>query len=233
MEFNILISAFAGAFFAFLFARLAEFLTKLYQREVQHYNSLVTLGNELNEYIGVIRDDIFVIDNFIQAITTGKIYFVKLQTLPINKDHYSSLYSLDLLNDLFSLYYLVRKLNDDMNSLNTGYFEIKSAFTDGKISKADYILNANIAADNLRSIKAFLGNLEEDTLALLAKTRIAMRKDKPLGSKMQQFFIRFEGKIADVDIKKELRQLNKELTETSKKSREQIEKTVKKHNLKR
>lgn len=80
-------SAFAGAFFAFLFLRLAEFLSKIYQRQVKHYNSLVILETQLNELGGIIHDNIYLIPFFRNAITSGNIYFSKLRQLPIDRGY--------------------------------------------------------------------------------------------------------------------------------------------------
>lgn len=98
-------SAFAGAFFAFLFLRLAEFLSKVYQRQVKHYNSLVILETQLNELGGIIHDNIYLIPFFRNAITSGNIYFSKLRQLPIDRSHYENLHDIDLINDLFSFNY--------------------------------------------------------------------------------------------------------------------------------
>jgi len=94
-------SAFAGAFFAFLSLRLAEFFTKLYQRQVKHYNSLVLLETQLNENGGIIHDNLYILPNFIRVISSGNIYFNNLRSIPIYREHYENLYDLDLLNELF------------------------------------------------------------------------------------------------------------------------------------
>src|SRR3972149_10931324 len=156
-------SAFAGAFFAFLFLRLAEFLSKVYQRQVKHYNSLVILETQLNELGGIIHDNLYLIPPFKQGITSGNIYFSKLRPLPIDRSHYKNLYDIDLINDLFSFNYQLRKLNDDIDSLTDGYAEIKNAYIQHNIQKPDYLINAQISAQLLTALEVFLKDMEERT----------------------------------------------------------------------
>ena len=223
-------SAFAGAFFAFLFLRLAEFLTKLYQREVKHYNSLVLLETQLNEIIGIIHDNLYVLPNFMRVIKSGNIYFNNLHILPIDRSHYDSLYNLDLMNALFSYQYQARKLNDDMTTATLGYTDIKNALIQKNIEKPDYIINAELMAINLKQIEIFLSELQNETVELLAKVRVQMVYDKPLGTKLQSFFIRSSSKkIKKEEIKKEKEKLLKEIEETKTKSQKQIDEVLKKY----
>lgn len=138
---NVLIqgvSAFAGAFFAFLFLRIGEFLSKLYQREVKHYNTLVILQTQLNEIGGIIHDNLYILPQFQVVIRSGNIYFNNLHTIPIDRTHYDNLYDIDLKNDLFEYYYKIRKINDDIESATSGYQDIKNAFIQKHIEKPDY-----------------------------------------------------------------------------------------------
>lgn len=225
-------SAFAGAFFAFLFLRLSEFLTKLYQREVKHYNSLVNLEVQLNEIGGIIHDDLYVLPNFIRVITSGNIYFNNLHTIPIDKSHYENLYDLSLLNDLFSYFYQARKLNDDLITANSGYQDIKNALIQKNIKKDDYLINTKLMANNLKQIEVFLIEFEEVTVKLMARVRVQMKYDIPLSTKIQQFFIKTKGdKIKETEIAKEVKKLKKEIDETKAKSSKEIQNIIKKHKL--
>jgi len=222
--------AFAGAFFAFLFLRLSEFLTKIYQRELKHYNLLVNLETQLNEIGDVIHDNIYVLPNFRRVILSGNIYFNNLHQIPMDKGHYENLYDIDLINDLFTYYYEVRKLNDDIQTATCGYQEIKNAFIQKNINKSGYVINAQLLADNLKFIEAFLVKLQKDTVLLIAKVRIRIKMDKPLGTKLQFFFVR-SSKINDVQLQKEITNLNKEIESTKTASQEEIERVLKENNL--
>ena len=225
-------SAFAGAFFAFLFLRLSEFLTKIYQREVKHYNSLVILETQLNEIGGIIHDNIYILPNFRRVITSGNIYFNNLHALPIDKSHYENLHDLDLINDLFSYFYQLRKINDDIETSTSGYIDIKNALIQKNITPQDYKVNSNLLAQNLGYIEVFLTDLEERTVNLMARIRVQIKKEIPLGTRIQQLFIRTtEGKLNSGDIKKETEKLRKEIEATKAQSQKEIEAALKKHKI--
>jgi len=227
-------SAFAGAFFAFLFLRLAEFLSKVYQRQVKHYNSLVILETQLNELGGIIHDNIHLIPFFRNAITSGNIYFSKLRQLPIDRSHYENLHDIDLINDLFSFNYQLRKLNDDMDSLADGYADIKNAYIQHHIQKQDYLINAQISAELLTALEAFLGDMENRTVQLMAKVRLMLKKDVPLGTTIARWFIHTSGSsLKKVDIDKEAEKLLKEIEETKTQSQKEIEEVLKKYRSKK
>lgn len=222
--------AFAGAFFAFLFLRLAEFFSKIYQRQVQHFNSLVILETQLNEIGGIIHDNLYILPEFIRVITSGNVYFNNLHPIPIDKSHYEKLYDLDLLNELFSYYYQVRKMNDDMETMTRGYGEIKSALIQKHINIADYKVNTAILAENLKTHEMFMIELQQETVKLLARIRVQIKSDTPLGTKLQRLFIHSsEGKIDQKEIDKEMKKLNKEIEETKTKSQKQIEEVLRKY----
>lgn len=223
-------SAFAGAFFAFLFIRIAEFLSKLYQRQVKHYNSLVILETQLNEIGGIIHDDLYILPNFIRVIKSGNVYYNNLHPIPIDKSHYESLYDLTILNELFTYNYQVRKLNNDMETASSGYQDIKNALIQKNITHQDYTVNTNILAENLKQIEIFLADLEERTVKLLVRIRVQMRYDKPLGTRIMGWFIRSHGaNLSEKEIKKEEDKLNKEIEETKTKSQKEIEEILKKY----
>lgn len=226
--------AFAGAFFAFLFLRLAEFLSKVYQRQVKHYNSLVVLETQLNELGGIIHDNIYLIPFFRNTITSGNIYFSKLRQLPIDRSHYENLHDIDLINDLFSFNYQLRKLNDDMDSLADGYTDIKNAYIQHHIQKQDYLINAQISAKLLTALEAFLGDTESRTIQLTAKVRLMLKKDVSLGTTIARWFIHTSGSsLKKVDIDREAEKLLKEIEETKTQSQKEIEEVLKKYRSKK
>lgn len=227
-------SAFAGAFFAFLFLRLAEFLSKIYQRQVKHYNSLVILETQLNELGGIIHDNIYLIPFFKQAITSGNIYFSKLRPFPIDRTHYENLHDIVLINDLFTFNYQLRKLNDDIDSLTEGYADIKNAYIQHHIQKSDYLVNAHISAELLTALEVFLKEMENRTIQLMAKIRLMSKRDVPLGTKIARWFIHTSGsKLSEKEIKEEAKKLLKEIEDTKNISQKEIDEAIKKFNLKK
>lgn len=218
-------SAFAGAFFAFLFLRLSELLTKLYERQVKHYNSLVGLGVQLNDVGGVIHDNLYVLPRFIQTIGLGNIYFNNLRTIEIDRGPYKDLINPELLDELFSYNYQLRKANDDIETVSSGYQDIKNALIQGNITLQDYRINVVALSENLESLNKFLQNLQEETVILLARVRLRIKQDKPIGSKIIHFFIPAAKKrLRNEEIRKEAARLRLEIEESANKSQKKLKK---------
>ncbi|MBU4209972.1 hypothetical protein KJ637_00925, partial [Patescibacteria group bacterium] len=98
------------------------------------------------------------------------------------------------------------------------------------LEKPDYIINAELMAKNLKHIEVFLAELQNETIDLLAKIRIQIAYDKPLGTKLQSFFIRSSSKkIKKKEIEKEKSKLLKEIEETKTQSQKQIDEIIKKY----
>lgn len=223
------LSAFAGAFFAFLFLRLAEFLSRIHQRKVKHYNSLVLLETQLNELGGIIDDNLYLIPSFRKAITSGLIYFSKLRQLPIDKSYYENLYDVSLINDLFTHNYRLRKINDDIDSLAGGYADIKNAYIQHHIQLQDYLTNAKFSSELLKSLEAFLKDTGSHTIKLQAKIRLMLKRDMPLGTKILRWCIHTSGSsLKKEDIDEEAEKLTKEIEENAKRSQKEIEEVIKK-----
>lgn len=227
---NQAIGAFAGAFFAFIFLRLGDFFSKIYSREVKHYNSLIILETQLNEIGGIIHDNLYILPSFQRIISTGNIYYNNLHTIPVDKSHYESLYDVALINELFTYFYQVRKINDDIETATNGYSDIKNALIQQHINQAHYTVNAKILTENLKMIETFLIDLEERTTKLMARVRVQARKDKPLGSRIMEVFIRPSGKnLKKSELNKEFKNISKEIEETKTQSQKEIEEVLKKY----
>lgn len=215
------VGALAGAFFAFIFLKFAEFLSRIHQRKVKHYNSIVLLEIQLNEIIGRLSDNISAASDFIKIITSGKIYFGKLMLIPIDKSHYDNLYDVNLKNDLFSFYYKLRQLNIDIENINVGYTDIKNALIQQNIDDATYLENSKMFSTFLTKLKGHLNEISDSNKYLYSKVRILSKKDLPLSTKISRWFIRSSSpKIKKSEIDEEQKKLEDEINNTEKRIKE-------------
>lgn len=214
--------AFFGAFTAYLFVRIGEFFTRRYDRLIKHHNALVTLDIQLNELVGIINENLFSIKHFQKAILSGNIYWGELNQLPIDKSHLTSLYDITIINEVFRYFYNVRVLNEDISNLQRGYQELKSAYVQKQINITNYVQNAQLISENLSLYEKFLEHNLEMLKRLIARVRIQIKRDEPLGAKIMKLSYFSSGKyISEKDIDKELSALTKEIAEVSEKSRKE------------
>ena len=116
-----------------------------------------------------------------------------------------------------------------MDSLSEGYADIKNAFIQHNIQKEDYLINAQISAELLTALEAFLGDIENQTVRLMAKVRLMLKKDIPLGTRLLRVFVPTSGfKIKKQEIDVEAKKLLKEIEETKTRSQKEIEEILKK-----
>jgi hypothetical protein len=226
------IDAFLGAFLAFLFIRIGDFLTKIYDREVKHYNALVFLNTELNSIMGITTSNLFILPNFKSSITKGNIYWGQMNTLPITKELLHQLYDIELINDVFRYINHVETLNDDINNITGGYKDLKNALIDRKIKTEHYITNAELISKNLTLIEAFLKGHLDETIKLTAKLRLAQERDKPLASRLLERIIGVKKKkFTKKELLDEEKQVRKEISEVSAEGNKRISTTLKKHGI--
>lgn len=227
-------SAFAGAFFAYLFTRIASFFSKIYDRQVKHFNSLVRLGNQLNEIGGLIDDNLFILPKFRDVLLSGNVYYNNLSNIPVDKTHFDDLHDIDLINLLAEYQYEVRRNNDDMRTFTQGHQMLTQALMSKGITHPEYKENAVLLAEQLKTMEAFHARLLENTFQLLARVRVQLTTDIPLGTKLQRLFIHTAGdqnKITKKMVDNEKKKLKKELRHSQTASKKEIDRVLRKNNL--
>lgn len=227
-------SAFAGAFFAYLFTRIASFFSKVYERQVKHFNSLVRLGNQLNEMGGLIDDNLFILPKFREVLLSGNVYYNNLMSIPLDKTHFDDLHDLDLINLLSDYQHEVRRNNDDIRTFTQGHQMLTQALMSKGMTHPEYKVNAVLLAEQLKTMEAFHSKLLEKTFQLLSRVRVQLDADIPLGTRLQRLFVKTAGdqkKITKEMVKSERKKLEKELKQSRTSSKKEIDRVLRENNL--
>lgn len=219
------VASFAGAFFAFLFLRVGEILEKYYQRQLIHFNALVSMEVSLDELGTIIHDNIYLLPSFRTTINSGNVYASTLRPLPIRRDYYEKLHDVELINELYKLNYDIRRINNDLESANDWYSHIREIYTTGQMKADHYIENAKILSENLKLLQAALILLLDDTIRFHAVVKIRLSMDKPLLTRIMHFIIdKTRQKIVEKQIKAKITQLKEEVEKSAEDSQPRIEK---------
>lgn len=201
--------AFAGAFFAFIFLKFAEYLSDITKRKNKHHDSLVGIEHQLIESLNVISDNLFVMKKFRSTVEGGDIHWNILEPIPFDNSNFRGLVDIECVNRAFSLYTKVTKANCDMKTVSTAYSEIKDAYISKNIEIEQYKTNAKLAADTLDIIKEYLENkILKEMIEVLAYIKIMMRHSKPKRSKLILSRIKMPN-VTDEEIEKEVEKINK------------------------
>lgn len=226
--------AFLGAFFAFLFIRIGEALTKIYERHSKNNLAIVQLQHHFNDCLTLITDNMHLIDIFLEVINTTEtkpnepiIYTSQLHPVPIKRDLLVALINVDFINEVFSINVRLRKLNDSMQTVNSSYAQTKKAFIEKHINVQTYNANVVSLKPDLETFKRFLSALRDEIVKMIAASRILI-KDEPVLSKIigltfkSRYTKSFKNKLPE-----EIKRLRKEIEEIAKESRENIERIKK------
>lgn len=223
--------AFLGAFFAFLFVRIGEALTKIYNRHSKNDYALVVFEHHLNDSLSILADNIYVIDGFLDVIETLEkspeepiLYANKLHEIPINKESLLSLSNLELINDMASSNVAVRKLNNTMETVISSYIETKEAFISKSINQKTYYYNFMSMKPTFITLKKFTLASREEIVEILAAVRVLIG-EAPILTRLIRKTLKIKySKEMKFKINEEIEKLKIEIETVSKESKERIDK---------
>ena len=195
--FRVIIGAFAGAFFAYVFVRFGDALKKVYDRKETNHTALVKLQHYFNDCLNTTSDNVFVVNDCVGVLSEARlasadvlpIYANSFHQYPINRDLVADLTNVNFLNEVYSLNVTLHKMNHDLASIDRFYSRLHDALLARNIDHATYIANARQYRDKCTELKAFLLQLKVDLVRLFAATNILL-KDKPFLVRVIQTLVR-------------------------------------------
>lgn len=220
---EFLIAIFGPLFATLLSATLIYFFSRYNQRRLLQFNALVKLETQLQDTIGTLDINLFLIPNFIKVIKAGHLYFNKLHEIPLDKSHLEQLHDLKLINTVYMYLIDLERLNYDIRNLNTGYEKISGVFIASR-NTAEYNSNVTNLASDLEKIGKFHEHTINKTVRMTAITRLALERDKPFIVKCIHKLIKSTmDKFNDQDIDKEVEKVNREMEEVRSESKKEID----------
>ena len=223
----IAITSFSTGLAVFLFDRLSSFLNRLLERKLKHYNSLVFYEGQLNNNLSRLYDILFVIPNIKNHLEKGNITWNDLRMVRFDGSRMPNIHSINLMNSLGLYEVNLYKLNDDVETMMSGYKEMKQALIEKNISHKEYVINCNELVKNLDLISKFTELTIENLLDALAEIRLRIKVDKPkTGRLIGKIIVNGMKEITDEEFKVERKKLLSEIDELSKKRKEEIERIL-------
>lgn len=215
--------AFAGAAFSFLFIRIADALTKIYERQAKHYNALVRLQLVLNFNLNAIflnRRNITKFSEVLKKTKKENIITInpnKFGKLLLLDKYISDLYYPELINELFQFNINLHKTNQDISVPNETYLNFAKECYQNKEFDT-YVHNLQLLVNDMSDLESYLNHLDQKTIELIAKLRVLAKK-KPLFTKIMFTIIstKFPKKFTE-KVEKEKAVLLQEIEEISTKS---------------
>lgn len=223
------LGALLGALAAFALVIIRDWIHKVFERKLKHYNALVMLEGQLQDQGGSIHDNLCILPSFIAALNNGTLYWTKLAEIEYDRKIIHDLHNLELINDLYSYYYGLRRANSDIRMLQGAYKTIEQAFIAKNIDHKTYLQNVKDIVINLNILKLYLEkDVQKDLVGIIAKVRLLMKKDQTLGMKIKRLLVG-SSKLTKEEIEEEIRAVEKEVANSKKNSKAEKDKIFNKN----
>lgn len=182
-----IVSAFAGALFAFLFMCLWSAIDRYDARWNRHYTGVVKLSRATNEQLASIHSAIFEISEIIDAYTDARdhpgtipISVNQPEAIAIDSTFEYDIVNLDLVNEFAKHRYNVQCANRDIQRLVTMKDNLEKGFAEGRLTPENYLLHFEDLAQWLSQLRKSLDALLDDTTTLTARARVRAQRDAPM-----------------------------------------------------
>lgn len=223
------VGAFFGAFFAFLFLRIADWLRAFTARRRRAREVLVRLQHRLNALLSALDDNAYIIDGFRNGIEKSRpntdifVWHSRLQDVGTLDPGYIELLDVGLINDHFVLDTHLYKLNKSMETINYAYGDVKNALIAGRMTTDNYMRNLENVQSNLAELRQHIAATMEEVKANIAAGRVFLRKVKWLAPILRWVVRRKDSVWFETRFERELKRLDTEIEQVKKESRERLE----------
>ncbi|MBA7496252.1 hypothetical protein ES702_06851 [subsurface metagenome] len=93
--------AFFGAFFAFIFVKISEWILIIRKGNVNHFNSLVKIERLLDKIISRLEENILTFQNNLKALKSMKLLAWSSHAIPFSNELTDDLKNIDFINEYF------------------------------------------------------------------------------------------------------------------------------------
>jgi hypothetical protein len=180
------VSGFAGAFFAFLFMRLADAGKSIVDRQTRHLRALGSLEILFSDLSIAIQENLHELENFRKAfavlcqskrmVTTPN----RPEPLEFRDDAFSGLGNTDFLNEIMSFRAQVRGINGDIVAMWGMHEKFREAAFNNPNRLQDYIDNFALCDEGAQLLLAAHSQLLQRTMRMQVVVRILYRRDRTM-----------------------------------------------------
>ncbi|KQC09658.1 MAG: hypothetical protein APR54_12570 [Candidatus Cloacimonas sp. SDB] len=188
-----IISPFFGAFFAFIFLRIADCLNEKHSKVVKNHKALCEVQLLINEMHRILRNNLTQIDEVskgfkrqleteVPIITSNRpgVFLTEFNKL-------SDIINESYVNDFITMIYQAKSLNRDIEGINELYLTFREALILKNLKPEIYKANFGNYKYQLDLIKKHLLEFKNVILKNLAICRILTRNSNPKWNKLNYF----------------------------------------------
>lgn len=173
------VGAFMGAFAAYGFTVLGEYIKKITTRRAKGYNALIKATHILNGLLNDAGDNTHTIKTAIEAFENGRFFTFSFIYFETDKDIVSEFSNIDLTNDFFTLNIDMKRFNLSAENCAKNYEQLRTLILDNKIDETSYRLNMKNMVMYLKELEKFCKLLEDKIIDLCTHVRIEIGETSP------------------------------------------------------
>lgn len=234
-----IISGFAGAFFAFVFMRLADTGKSIVDRQNRHFRALGRLEILFGDLATAIQGNQYELEHFLKAFdllrkSQGMVMTPnRPQPLEFRDDAFDGLGNEDLLNDVMSYRAFSKSISRDINTLWDTHEKFRDVAFSNPDRLQDYIDNFAQCAEAAQLLKAAHAQLLQRTLRILAIIRILFRRDRTVLHRLVSRGVRLHyPKQIENQIAVESKRMQSQITESQNESKQRISEMIREQGAK-
>ncbi len=222
--------AFFGAFFAFLFGLIAYFLQKKFDKYHKHKNTVVELEYLLQEHLDSSATNQYLLNGAIKTISDDKFSFTLMNNFRLPEDLSLKLGELALINRYADYAITVQRMNHSMQTWQKTNEMLHTAAISGVLTQDARKVNQKHLIDQAMMLVKFLKGMDDETKYLVSYVRVFMRKDKNIWSipVLKRGKENGDDIVSDKEVTEELSEMEKEIADIQKRSKEKIDQILKK-----
>ncbi len=229
---KLLLSAFAGAFFAFIFIWIFDRIKTRKGVQKSNIRTLNKIQFICNNNYSTLNTTVYSISEIIRVFNEARkqsqdpFSANRLDKIILDQDLLLDLSNVDFINDYFAFTRIIEKHNNDIDNLNHFHESMKMARLTGAISSENYIENLDRFERNLKLFKKFVIDLMNQTESIIAKSRVLLKDEATFIKKI--FRITSKGYKKDFNKKyeSELVLLRAEMKMVKEKSKKEIDEVL-------
>ena len=190
------VSGFAGAFFAFLFMRLADAGKSIVDRQNRHFHALGSLEILFSDLASAIQSNLHELEHFRKTFTimqqSKRMVTTPNRPMPLEfrDDSFDGLGNGDFLNDIMSYRAQTRNISGDIVAMWGMHEKFRDAAFTNPDRLQDYINNFALCDESAQLLKNAHDQLLKQTMRMLAIIRILYRRDRTLLHRLTSFAVK-------------------------------------------
>lgn len=231
---KLLLSAFAGAFFAFIFLWISDRVKAKKQNRKANIRALSKIQLICNSNYNSLNNTLYSINEILKVFKAAReqakdpFSANRLDKIILDQDLLLDLLNVDFLNDYFSFTRSIEKHNDDIENINHFHESMKMARLSGVISSENYIENLTRFENNLKLFYRFVTELMDQTESIIAKARVLLKAETTFVKKILRLSSKGYKKNFSKKYIAEIEILKGEMKTVKEKSRKKIEEVLNK-----